>query len=785
MTGTDRDHGSAPTARRHGIGVAGLTACLLVTLGIGALCAQRVMQDATLEAPRPTPIIYDRHGRFLTEIAVETSTSRDGGRQLDHGYWPTEHPPDGVVRATLALEDRRFFHHPGVDLLALVRAVWQNLTLSRHRVGASTVAMQIARMQHPAPRNVWSKAREAMVALALTFRYGRDKLLAHYLRLIPYGNGSHGIAHAARRYFDKPAEDLSWAEIALLSAIPQSPTLMNPLRPDGLARAKRRGHRMLDELARQKVIDEAELALAHERLAELPQPVPPRRPDTLHAVMRYEAMAREGRLDPPVPADPRIRATIDLDVQKRLMAMARRYIAVWNASGAEQAAVMVVDRGSGEVLADVGSIDYYDSPAGAIDFSRTQRSPGSTLKPFIYAFAIDRGLLRPTDIMADLPDGAAGISNVDGHFLGPLLPRQALANSRNVPATNLLRKIGLDPIFYFLRDLGVHDLEASADSFGLSMAIGALPTTLDRLLRAYGALANDGRLGELIWYDGQKRRDPVRVLSADAARLVTSFLSDPLARLPSFPRFGPTEYPLPVALKTGTSQGFRDAWTLAWSRNYLVGVWVGRSDAGTMAHLTGAGSAAHLAHAIMLQLHGTRPGDLEDTEFPPPADRVPVALCTVGGHRSTGNCGETLTEWIRPDEMPEPDEAAVARSPGDGSRVALTLPAEHRAWAREKGFPIAASLTPHGAVRLAIAAPADNSHFWRNPETPPALDRLALKAVVEPHVPQVVWYVDDEPLAISDPDTPVLWPIRPGTHRFQLRLPLQDAVSATARVVVE
>jgi penicillin-binding protein 1C len=783
MTGRDRNHVGEPMRRR--IVVAALTASLGVTLGIGALGAQRVMQYATLEAPRPTPVIYDRNGRFLTEIAVETSASRDGGRQLDHGYWPIEHLPDRVVRATLALEERRFFYHPGVDLLAVMRAVWQNLTRSRHRVGASTVAMQIARMQHPAPRNVWSKAREAAVAVALTLRHGREKLLAHYLQLIPYGNGSHGIAHAARWYFDKPADDLSWAEIALLSAIPQSPTLMNPLRPDGLARAKGRGHRMLDELARQKVIDAAELALAHQQLAGLPQPVPPRRPDAFHAIMRYEAMAREGRLDPPDLADPRIRATIDLDVQRQVMALARRYVAAWNASGAEQAAVMVVERESSAVLADVGSIDYYDSPAGAIDFSRTQRSPGSTLKPFIYAFAIDRGLLRPTDVMADLPDGAAGISNVDGHFLGPLLPRQALANSRNVPATNLLRKIGLDPMFHFLRDLGVHDLESPADGFGLSMAIGSLPTTLDRLLRAYGALANDGQLGELIWYDGQNRRDPVRALSADAARLVTSFLSDPLARLPSFPRFGSTEYPFAVALKTGTSQGFRDAWTLAWSRNYLVGVWVGRGDAGTMAQLTGAGSAAHLAHAVMLQLHGTHPGDLEDTEFPPPASRVAVVLCTVGGKRSTGNCGETLTEWTRPDEMPEADEAAVAWSPRDGSRIALTLPAEHRAWAKEKGFPIAENLPPHGAIRLTIAAPADNSHFWRNPETPPALDRLPLKAVVEPHVPQIVWYVDDEPFAISDPDMAVLWPIRPGAHRFQLRLPLQDTASATARVVVE
>jgi penicillin-binding protein 1C len=782
MTQRDRNHDVAPP-RRRGIVIASLAVCFLGTLVI-ALSAERVMQYATLEAPRPTPLIYDRHGRFLTEVAVEPSAGPDRTRQLDHGYWPVAQLPDRVMRATLALEDRRFFDHPGVDVLALARAAWQNPTLSRQRVGASTVAMQIALMQHPAPRTLSSKAREAAVALALTWRFGRDKLLAHYLRLVPYGNGSHGIAHAARWYFDKPADDLSWAEIALLSAIPQSPTLMNPLRPDGLARAKRRGHRMLDELARQNVIDEAELALAHRQLAELPQPVPPRRPDALHAVVRYEAMAREGRLDPPVPADPRIRATIDLDVHGQVMTLARRYIAAWNGAGAEQAAVMVVERGSGEVLADIGSIDYYDSPAGAIDFSRTQRSPGSTLKPFIYAFAIDRGLLRPTDVMADLPDGAAGISNVDGHFLGPLLPRQALANSRNVPATNLLRRIGLDPMYHFLHDLGVHDLEAPADAFGLSMAIGSLPTTLDRLLRAYGALADDGRLGELVWYEGQKRREPVRVLSADAARLVTSFLSDPLARLPSFPRFGPTEYPFPVAVKTGTSQGYRDAWTLAWSRNYVIGVWVGRGDAGTMAQLTGAGSAAHLAHAILLRLHGTRPGDLEDVEFPSPTGRVAVALCTIGGKRSTGNCGETLTEWIRPDEMPEADDAPLVRSSVDGGRMAFALPAEHRAWAKDKGYQIAEPLTPPGAVRLSIVAPVDNSHFWRNPETPPALDRLPLKAMVEPHVPQVVWYVDDEPYAISDPDIPVLWPIKPGTHRFEVHLP-RDGPSATARVVVE
>src|SRR5215471_12232360 len=374
MIGTDRDRGSAPTARRHGIGVAGLTACLLVTLGIGALCAQRVMQDATLEAPRPTPIIYDRHGRFLTEIAVDTSTSRDGGRQLDHGYWPTEHPPDRVVRATLALEDRRFFHHPGVDLLALVRAVWQNLTLSRHRVGASTVAMQVARMQHPAPRNLWSKAREAMVALALTFRYGRDKLLAHYLRLIPYGNGSHGIAHAARWYFDKPIADLSWAEIALLSAIPQAPGAANPLTPSGRARAIGRGRRVLEALARQKVIDGAEYARAAAELEEIRLPPRPRRPqEAVHAVLRIAGLLAAGpaALD---PADPRLRTTLDLELQGAAARLARRQLHVWQPAGPQQIAVMVLGRDHREVLAAVGSAGYGIAPGGAIDFTRVSRS---------------------------------------------------------------------------------------------------------------------------------------------------------------------------------------------------------------------------------------------------------------------------------------------------------------------------------------------------------------------------------------------------------------------------
>lgn len=777
--------GDASSLRNRAAWAAAALAAV-VFIALAASFAHDVDARAHLIAPPPTPILYDRHGAFMAQIG-NPRAGTGAERRLDYGYWPVEHPPDRIARATLALEDRRFWSHPGVDPAALFRAAWRHVDRGE-RSGASTLAMQIARMQDPAPRSIFVKAREAATALALTWRYGRAALLSHYLRIAPYGNGSHGIAHAARFYFDKPAEDLSWAEIALLSGLPQSPTRLNPLRPEGLWRATRRGARALDELARRGVIDSAELALAHRQLAALrPQPAP-RRPDALHVVLRYENLLKAQA--PIAAGEPRLRATIDLDIQREVTTLARRYLSIWRGQGAGQAAVIVVERGSGAVLADLGSSDYADRRAGALDFTQVQRSPGSTLKPFIYALALDRGVITPASILPDLPEGASGVSNADGHFLGPMLPRQALANSRNVPAINLIRSVGLETSFRYLRVLGLHDLDAPADSFGAAMAIGALPTTLERLARAYGVLADDGWLNDLSWFEGQARAPARRVLSADAARLTTSFLSDPNARLPSFPRYGPLEYPFPVAVKTGTSQGYRDAFTLAFSRRFLVGVWIGRGDAGTMTRLSGASSAARLAHAILLRLHKTRPGDLEDASFPPPEGRVAVELCRFGGRRSLaesgGGCGQTLTEWLRPGEIPAEEETLAA---GDGS-TALKVPAASRAWAIEAGFRVADDRPAEGSLadaptRLSIASPENDSRIWRNPDAPAGLGRIALKALVEPRAAQVVWYVDGAPFAIADPDKPLFWPLQKGAHEFQLRLPLRPGASKIVRIVVE
>ena len=684
-------------------------------------------------------MVFDRNGQFLAQFGDHLDD------RTEYGYWMVNTVPDRVARATLALEDRRFAEHPGVDIRAVVRAMWQHVQGGKS--GASTIAMQVARMQNPEPRTLWNKAVEAGTAVVLTARYGRDAILAQYLRLVPYGNGSHGIAHAARWYFAKPVADLSWAEIALLSAIPHAPATLNPLHAAGLEIARRRAQRILQALSAQGVIGGAEAVSARAQLAALQITPPPSRPAVaLHAILRLQRMVAD---EPPRdPSDPRVRTTLDLNLQSQLAVLANAKLRQWRNDGAQQVALMVTRRHDRQVLVALGSAGFATLPAGRIDFTEALRSPGSALKPFIYALALERGTLTPAQVMQDLPDNATGIGNADGGFLGALLPRQALANSRNVPAVTLLREVGLQRAFDQLRALGLHDLDGSADRFGLSMAIGSLPTSLDRLMRAYATLAEDGAAQDLNWIQGQARVAPRPIIRLDVARQVAQFLSDPTARLPSFPRYGSTEYPFTVALKTGTSQGYRDAWVVAWSQEYEVGVWVGRADAGPMTRLSGALSAADLAQAVLLHLHGVTRGDLTADAFAAPPGLHPAELCTATGQIAAAACPSRMTEFValRP-PMPE--------APADDT------------------------------VHLSIVSPAPESHIWRNPEVPAAMNRLLLRASVSPTVHQVVWLVDGEDFAVADPMAPLYWTALPGVHRFQIRLPLQAGASRVVRVVVE
>ncbi len=704
-----------------------------------------------------------------------------------------------MVAATLALEDKRFWEHPGVDPLALLRAAWQDLHAGRRVSGASTIAMQVARMQHPGPRTYARKLVESLTALLLTARYGREAVLRQYLRLVPYANNIHGIAYAARRYLDKPVADLSWAEIAFLSAIPQAPGETNPFVDKGRARAIRRGQRILEVLHERGVIDGPAYAMARLQIAQLRIPSAEPRPlSALHAILELERRDRGA-----IRGEPMVRTSLDLDLQRYLEDLANRMLEKWHDAGAQQTAAIVLRRRSREVLAWLGSAGYFDGAHGAIDYTQVPRSPGSTLKPFIYAHALDRGTITPGSVLYDLPAFADGFGNIDGRFLGPMLPRRALANSRNVPATWLVSATGLDETYDFLGRLGLHGDRRPASYYGVGMAIGTLPVTLEQLVRAYGVLADDGVLKDLVWVKGGRRRPGPRLMSVDAARLVSLYLSDPMARLPSFPRMGSTELPFPVAIKTGTSQDYRDAWALAYSRDYLIGVWVGRPDRVAMHKLGGAASAAELARELLLHLDGGRQG-LADLSFPPPPGYRAYQVCAYTGMRANGLCEPTLKEWFPAAEPPAADDRYVRLWDRDGvggqsgdqrPRVFLRAPSFMREWADEHQIatlPLdfdAGRLLRVGdaerAVRLTLESPAHPMRLLRNPDTPGDLDTLALRVDAEPRVGQVVWYVDGRPYRLAEPPYTVFWPLVKGRHRFQARLPYRGETSAVVEVEVD
>lgn len=763
---------------------------------------------AKLVSPDPTYFLRDRHGRFLGEVGAPT----DG----EYGYWKLEAVPKRIAAATLAVEDRRFSVHPGVDPLAVLRASYQNAIHLKRVSGASTIAMQIARMQNPGRRGFLRKGVEALTALMITARYSREEILNHYLRIIPYGNRIHGIAYAARRYLDKPVEDLSWAETAFLAAIPQTPKRMNPFSEDGRRRAALRGKRILELLYRDKTIGREEFELACLQIKELHIPRPEIRPEqAMHALLQLEGILKDKahRLSPYRYI---ITTSLDLDLQNEISAITADSVAEWEVQGARNAAAIVVDRERNEIVSWVGSTGYFDKThSGAIDYAALPRSPGSALKPFIYALALENREITPAAILDDLERGAGGIVNSDATFMGPMLPRIALANSRNVPAAYLLEKIGIERGYGLLRTLGLHISSEPADYYGVGLVIGNMPVTLEKLVRAYSVLAREGRLDDLVWFEGQTKGESRRVLSEETTRQIAIFLSDPMARLPGFARMSALEFPYPVAIKTGTSSRFRDAWAVAFSSRYLVGTWVGDPDYQPMNRLTGSASAAELVKRILTYLHGEEAKGLNDLQFPPPRGYKEARICALTGDLAVDACDRVFTEWFRPTESPvnrcrahtslavdsRTGRPATRRTPREyvEVRTFVDLPPIYGEWAAAAGinmmpkrFDLAdsASVEPNHMplsdknIRMSILSPENGLHLMRDPETPSAQSSVALRAAVNPPVPQLLWYVDGKPFKLADYPYTARLNLTPGEHTIQAGLPNSPVMSGRVKIVV-
>ncbi len=710
---------------------------------------------AELVAPPPTRVV-DRHGRFLGELAAPDAPM---------GYWPVDPVPPRVAAAMIAIEDKRFWSHPGFDAAAAARAFVSNARAGRHVSGASTIPMQVARMQDPGARTYPKKAVEALTAMMLVGRFGREAVLQHYLRIAPYSNRVRGIDFAARRYFDKPVADLSFAEIAFLSAIPQSPSRMNPYEWRGRERAIARGHEILDGLFESSVLDATDLSLAHEQIERIAIPPRPTRPaSTLHALLRLGASQRTETI---------VRTSLDLDRQDALMAVLDGAVIDLEERNAENGALVVLDHTTMEVVAYLGSAGYFDAEAaGAIDFASTPRPPGSTLKPFVYGLALDRGVITPGTIVDDLFRARGGVHNADNRFLGPLLPRVALANSRNVPAANLVDRLGLGATYDLFASLELHRHERPADHYGVGLALGLLPVSLFDVVTAYAALANDGVYTAARFTAADEPTAKRRVLSSASSRRVTSFLSDPLARLPTFRRMGASEYSFPVALKTGTSQGYRDAWTIAYTPRYVVGVWLGRPDAQPMKHVGGT-TASHVVRRVIEVLHDDALDGFTDLAFAPPEGHTPVAVCAMSGQRATDHCERSFVEHFAAGEAPTTPCEVHVRGHVDGRpRTFVRLPARYASWAATQTFetpPVGprVDLTPHQRPR--VLRPAPGTRVMRDPEAPAYASTMALVAEADPRTEEVVWYVDGVPFATVQRPFTARWPLSSGDHVFEAR----------------
>lgn len=513
-------------------------------------------------------VVLDRQGRLLRAYATS------------EGRWRlpvNERDVDPRFRKLLfAYEDKRFSDHPGVDALALGRAAVQFISRGRIVSGGSTISMQVARLLEPRERRgLGAKLRQIVRALELERALGKDGVLALYLTLAPYGGNLEGVRAASLAYFGKEPRKLSLAEAALLVALPQSPELRRPDRFPSAARAAR--DRVLDRAALAGLVARDEIARAksqpvpHDR-----KPLPVLAPHAADQVVLMESDRREHRL------------TLDLFLQKNLQELAHERA---QALGPDiSVAILAVDNMSGEVRARVASADYFDTRrAGQVDMTQALRSPGSTLKPFIYGLGFEDGVIHPDTLIDEGPTryGSYMPENFDLTFQGVVTVRRALQLSLNVPAVAVLNKVGVNRLGARLSQAGAALVLPKGDAPGLAMGLGGVGVRLADLVMLYASLARQGEALPLTERRGDpadNRQTPRRLLGPDAAWYVGNILLG--APPPDNAPHGR------IAFKTGTSYGYRDAWAIGFDGRMTVGVWVGRPDGASVPGLVGRASAA-------------------------------------------------------------------------------------------------------------------------------------------------------------------------------------------------
>ena len=692
-----------------------------------------------------------------------------------------------MVEATIAAEDRRFRSHPGVDPLAIARAL---ASRDSQPSGASTITQQLARrlyLRDDAEPLVARKAREALIALQLEARRSKDEILALYLNDVFYGRGAYGVEAAARVYFDTSARDLDLAQAAFLAGLPQSPSIFDPADPQ---RAADRQAYVLDrmvaagEITRQRADEAAARPL---RFApELAAPLAPH-------LVRY-ALDELARLRPDLARQRGlvVQTTIDPGIQRTAERSVRLRLADLRDKAATNAAVVVLDPSSGAIVAMVGSADFDDPAGGQINMAVQPRQPGSAIKPILYLDALEHGFTAATPLL-DVPTtfttrtGPYAPLDADRRFRGIVPLRVALASSLNIPAVRTLDQLGIDSFLDVAHRLGLRTL-SDTEVYGLALTLGGGEVRLLDLTAAYGAFATGGELAEpfavarvvdaagAVAYR-RPAASPTRVASPEDAFVLADILADRVARIPTFGEGTPLDLPFRAAVKTGTTTAFHDNWTVGFTPDRVVGVWVGNTDGRPMQDLSGVDGAAPIWRDVL----EAAVADLPPRWPAPPSGLVRATVCAPTGLLPGAQCPTSAAEWFRAGREPTEVERYYGRD-ADGT-LTIDPPLEARAWAMEAGFRLA-STPPRDPGSVHIVAPAPGAVLYIAPELNAQVVMLRASApsgaiAVDIRVDGVL--VD----RVDGSEATAIWTLVPGTHVIEATARLADGTRVSSHTTFE
>ena len=803
----------------------------LLLCGSAALVAYQLLfgdlpdpQELPQYRLQPSVRITDRQGRLLYDVIDANS-----GRNM---ALPLEQIPSILRQATVDTEDGTFYANPGVDLVGIARAFWINLRGGEVLAGGSTITQQVSRnllltAEERSQRTLRRKLRESLLAWQVARAFSKDDILALYLNQMYYGALAYGIEAAAQTYFGQPAAALTLAEGALLVGLTQAPSAYNPfVNPDA---AKARQLVVLSLMLQAGSISQEQHDLAvREPLFYVAAPYPVNAP---HFVMMVQAELDELFSAATVyeSGGLTVRTTLNLDWQTQAEGIIREQLFRLNnppggvSHHAGSAALIALDTHSGEVLALVGSPDYFDETnSGAINMAVSPRQPGSALKPIIYAAALSPERPQPWTPATLLFDVRTAFLTHEGEPYvpvnyardenGPVLLRTALGSSLNIPAVLALDAVGVQPALDFANDLGL-TFPGDAQDYDLSLALGGGAVRLIDLTAAYAAFANGGaRIQPGLILEVRDSRGqlhytpppaaPVQVMDARVAWLISDILSDNDARRLSFGGASVLNMGRIAAVKTGTTNDFHDNWTVGYTPDLAVGVWVGNAGNEPMQNVSGISGAGPIWHTFMRAALAGQP----DKAFPQPPGLTSVEVCALSGLLPGDVCPYRQREWfIAGTEPTETDaffqEVIIDKTTGllateetpaalRAAQLVFDLPPALHPWARAQRLALlddllvasAAGSQPETAA-LRLIYPDPNTIFRISPTLPRQTQQVRLAAVANAAIHQVTFWLDDAPLAtVNQPPFETWWPLSPGTHRLWVEG--RDASGETVRTEI-